>query len=137
MRGSLVAVLAALLAAPHVVAQNIKVVADIPFQFLAGGEARSAGTWTITRISLAVPLFQITGDDNRKAMLVLGHPAYRSWSGPREAKLVFNRYGDRYYLSEVWDHGEIGAYFVPCKEERALRLAGMKADRTVTYARMR
>lgn len=138
MRGRFAVVLVALLGAPLVMAQETRVAADIPFQFQICQEVRSAGEWTIARISsVGVPVLQITNGSGVNPMLVRGHPIYRDLSRAAEAMLVFNRYGDRYYLSEVWGHGLVGTYLVPCQEEKALRLAGVKVERTVTYARLK
>lgn len=138
MRWRIAVVLVALLAAPLVMAQSLRVVADIPFQFQAGLASQSAGQWEVARIpSIAVPVLQIRDKQSGRATLVVGNPVYRSEFDAREAKLVFNRYGDRYYLSEVWGGGVVGVYLPPCKEEKALRLAGVKADRTVMHARLR
>lgn len=139
MRWRIAVVLVALLwAAPQVMAQNVRVVADIPFQFQVGQEARSAGEWTISRIdSIAFPVIRLRHLTNGQTMLAVGTPLYRLSNGPWEAKLVFNRYGDRYYLSEVWGDGGVGVYLMPSEEERALRLAGVKLQETVIYARLR
>ncbi|GIU80330.1 MAG: hypothetical protein KatS3mg005_3568 [Bryobacteraceae bacterium] len=138
MRWRIAVVLVALLAAPLVMAQSLRVVADVPFQFQAGLASQSAGRWEIARIpSIAAPMLQIRDEQSGRTTLAVGNPVYRSGFDPGEAKLVFNRYGDRYYLSEVWGDGVVGVYLTPCREEKALRMAGVKAKRTVTYARLR
>mgnify|MGYP007130147169 CR=1 FL=1 len=138
MRWRIAVVLVALLAAPLVMAQSLRVVADIPFQFQVKQQVRPAGQWQIARIpSFTVPVLQIQDEQSGETTLVAGNPIYRSEYGPRDAKLVFNRYGDRYYLSEVWATEIAGVYLIPCKEEKALRLAGVKPERTVMFARVR
>lgn len=138
MRWRIAVVLVALLTAPLVMAQNLRIAADIPFQFQVGPASWSAGQWEIARIpSIVMPLLRMRDEQSGRTMLVAGNPIYRSEFDPREAKLVFNRYGERYYLSEVWGGDVVGVYLIPCKEEKALRLAGVKPQRTVMYAQLR
>lgn len=138
MRWRIAVILAALLSAPLVMAQTTLVIANVPFPFQVGKVARSAGEWTISPIHFgAFPVIQMRNNSNGQMMLTVGNAIYRAHNAPLDAKLVFNRYGDRYFLSEVWGAGYAGVYLIPCKEEKALRLAGLKMERTVTYARLR
>ncbi len=81
-------------------AQQDEVAAQVPFDFVVGGRTLPAGAYTIARAS---------GD--QLAMLSLhGEPgagtkiyAMTEFNSPEEGeKLVFHRYGTRYFLSEVW-----------------------------------
>lgn len=135
MRWSLAIVLAALLAAPLAVAQNT-VVADIPFPFAVAGKAFPPGEWTMARVDTGgVPLCMIKDRESRDALLVVANVVYKPPDG--QTRLVFNRYGDRYFLSVIWLPDTRGYYFIPMKEERDLRLAGIRPERTVMFARLR
>lgn len=136
MKWGVVAVLAALLAAPAMMAQGTRVVADIPFPFHVYDKTFAAGEWTLTKTeSAGVRLWILKDREFRSMMLFAANYAHRPLSN--DTLLTFNRYGDQYYLSEIWTPGEVGSYLPPGRKEKALRLAGVKAERTVMFARLR
>jgi hypothetical protein len=79
-------------------AQSGNLVAKIPFDFKVRNQQFTAGTYTISS-NQAVVL--IRGDENRSAAFVLtyGDKAIKPDS---KGRLVFNHYGDQYFLSEYW-----------------------------------
>jgi hypothetical protein len=136
-RGSLTVILAALLAAPLALGQ-FKVVADVPFPFVAGGKIHAAGEWSIDRIDTgATPLLRFSNRAAKDAVLLAGNTAYRELREASAAKLIFNRYGEKYFLSEVWPAGTVGTQFPMSREEKALLRAGGVPERTVMFARLR
>jgi hypothetical protein len=72
---------------------------DIPFAFMAGGVHLPAGHYHISHPG--DPYFVlIEKDDGRARALVYVHrPANNSGVS---TKLVFNKYGDQYFLAQVW-----------------------------------
>lgn len=136
MRWSVLAVLAALLAAPPVMAQYNSVVADIPFPFIVSGKTHAAGEWTLMKVSSGPAHVWLLKDvDGRNSALAVANSDYKQLSA--ETKLTFNRYGEQYFLSEIWMPGEVGYYLPPSKQEKALRVAGLRPERTVMFARLR
>lgn len=136
MKWSVTAVLAALLAAPSLMAQGTRLVADIPFAFHVNDQTFAAGEWTLMKTESARTYLWILKDQDLKSvMLFAANCAYRPLSS--NTVLTFNRYGDEYYLSEIWTPGEVGSYLPPGRKEKALRLAGVKSERTVMFARVR
>ncbi len=115
MRWSMVFVLAALLAAaPQGMAQE-RVVADISFPFIAVGKVHAPGQWTLVRLDIAGNHgLQIRNLETGDATITAGMDAYRPATGKMEARLTFNRYGNQYFLSEVWAGGTAGTYLPPC-----------------------
>jgi hypothetical protein len=72
---------------------------DIPFTFFAGGVRLPAGEYHISHPG--DPYFVlIEKDDGRARALVYVHPSATDVS--ESTKLVFNKYGDQYFLSQVW-----------------------------------
>jgi hypothetical protein len=72
---------------------------DVPFAFSAGGMHLPAGNYHISHPGH--PYFVlIEKDDGRARALVYVHPSTVNSSGP--TKLVFNKYGDQYFLSQIW-----------------------------------
>jgi hypothetical protein len=135
MRWSVLAVLAALLAAPLVMAQEGGVVENIPFPFIAAGKTLAAGEWTLMRVGTGAAHIWTLRNGRKYAVLLVANSVYKPLDG--DTKLTFNRYGQQYFLSEIWLPGQTGYTIYPCKQERALRVAGVKPERTVMFARLR
>jgi hypothetical protein len=79
---------------------NHMIVVNIPFDFTVIDKHLTAGTYTLTSETSQSP-FLIHGEQGGSAMFVLGFPA-RARKIQEDAKLVFNRYGDQYFLSKIW-----------------------------------
>jgi hypothetical protein len=77
-------------------------VVDIPFEFNAGKTTLAAGEYQVKMQQPGV-LRIATADGKHSAMIIAGT---RVTNQPQnESKLMFNRYGDRYFLSQVWAAG--------------------------------
>jgi hypothetical protein len=94
------------------------VVARVPFDFTAAGIQLTAGVYTIEPQGMPGVLLIRDADGHTKGMFVTN----KSYRGRNETQplLVFNRYGDRYFLSRVWGQGETGATVPMSKIEREL-----------------
>jgi len=110
------------LAVVHVVAQtNQELVADIPFEFTVCSEQLPAGKYKVRSFSSATPhVMLVRSDDSRSVIMACAHEVQvpkRTTTG----KLIFNRYGDKYFLSELWLQGEItGTELFKSEQEQAL-----------------
>ncbi len=98
----------------------------IPFDFTAGAARLKAGIYRVKRMSDRTLSIQKT-DGTKTA--VLNTPLHlRSRDSQAGRRLVFNKYGDQYFLSQVWLEVDNGRQLFPTKaEERAareFRLAG-------------
>ena len=91
--------LVAWLMVPATQAQSIMLKADIPFDFLVGDKRLPSGQYHVK--SLNPVLTQIESKDARSTAIVLttGMQAAKTSD---VGKLVFNRYGDQYFLSKIW-----------------------------------
>ena len=78
--------------------------ADVPFDFSVGGETLPAGVYTVMPMTTQNVL-RIRREDGRAAALVITNdaPARR---GQDQTRLGFHRYGDRYFLAQVWTAGD-------------------------------
>jgi hypothetical protein len=80
-------------------AQSVRI--DVPFEFAAGSTTAPSGQYLI-EYQAGSPVMTIAGiDRNSKyhANLLGGNGS----QNPRaEQKLVFHRYGDQYFLAEIW-----------------------------------
>ncbi|MEW6206774.1 MAG: hypothetical protein AB1631_00300 [Acidobacteriota bacterium] len=82
-------------------AQARGLTADIPFNFTVKERALPAGHYTIEAVRLAgSDALRIISADGRISATVLVRAESRE-SG-QEPRLVFNRYGDQYFLAEVF-----------------------------------
>lgn len=95
-----VALLAALMASQTMVGQAKQgdVIANIPFSFMVANQTLPAGHYTIRpfgEITLRISNFQHQG-------VMVQTNSVKSKASDSGAKIVFHRYGDVYFLSEVW-----------------------------------
>ncbi len=112
-----VALMAALVSA-H--AQSRSVVADIPFEFAVGGKSLKAGEYSVRAFTTKGDALLISNQDSNDSAIRLTH-SIQARIVPQRAKLVFHRYGQRYFLSEVWTPGEgTGWQLQKSGEERAI-----------------
>ncbi len=118
-----VAMLFATLAVALVRAQDADNVAvTIPFDFAIGGKTLPAGGYYLRR-SLEGPriVMQIRSKDDNQSFYLSTHPL-QGRDVQAESKLVFNRYGDQYFLSQVWIAGRTdGQELARTSRERVLQ----------------
>src|SRR5271163_2300224 len=90
-------VLSCLGVAARVVAQEPAVEAKVPFQFTVGGKLLPADTYTISSPSSGLLVIR-SADTHFVSMTTISHSNQDSARG---SELVFDKYGDRYFLHEV------------------------------------
>jgi hypothetical protein len=73
--------------------------AHIPFNFLVGSRPLPAGDYFVKPMTQEAILVQSV--DNRSSAVVLT-TAVQAKTTPEVGKLVFNQYGDQYFLSQIW-----------------------------------
>jgi hypothetical protein len=97
-------------------------VADIPFRFHIGDQSYASGRYYFSqRVSTAAPevAWAIRSSETDKTMTF----QTVSGSSPAQAlasRLVFNKYGTTYFLSEVWAEGRPGRQLPASPSERNL-----------------
>ena len=97
-----------------------KVVADVPFEFSVGYKALPAGTYSVQSIVSAGDGLLIQSTDGKMSALRLSEATRRIKEKP-QARLVFHRYGERYFLAEVWNGVDnTGRQLMKSQEERAI-----------------
>ncbi len=96
--------LSAVLGSSLLVAQTgNKATADIPFGFQVKDKAMPAGAYSVNETPNRGVL-QVRNEQTGASIMVMAPVAN---AGKAEgSKLVFNRYGDRYFLSQIWFEGE-------------------------------
>lgn len=106
--------------------------ANVPFDFIVGSQSLPAGEYTVASMSSQGDVLRIRGAGNNGA-LRLTKPTHGT---SEQAKLVFHRYGDRYFLAEVWD-GANGRALLKSRQEQAAEreLASTGSKNNSTQAR--
>lgn len=147
LKGITMAVLTITLAlATAVVSANAqssnRVAATIPFDFAVGGKTMAAGDYLLGSISGESEGLVVRSKDSGKSVVRLTNSIHPNAKENR-ARLVFHRYGQRYFLAEVWGAGDgNGRKLTECREERAIRrefgkLAQNSYERVQLLARLR
>ncbi len=133
-------VFAMLMASVPVRAQSTTVVGrvNIPFSFIINNRTIPAGEYTIERpLQGTDQAILIRRGDGRAIGMFLTHSVQTSASSDL-GKLVFHRYGDQYFLSQVWTGGDnVGLELTRSRRERVLQreMAARAADyQSVTLA---
>jgi hypothetical protein len=77
--------------------------ADIPFAFIAGSSSFPAGEYRVATAS-DMGVLMVMGETSKSALV--GSHAVLANASAKETKLIFHRYGDRYFLYRIWVSGE-------------------------------
>src|SRR5260370_39500665 len=75
--------------------------ADVPFNFTVSNTVMPAGHYVVDQSSVQGVLVLHEADSRRNAMVKGVRVETRT--AQQNAKLVFRRYGDQYFLAEVWN----------------------------------
>ena len=95
---------------------------DIPFRFSVGGKTLEAGRYSVKRNSQSTSAYIIQSRDGSEAVIVLGVPSLGGGISQENAKLVFNNYYGRHFLSQVWmPETNTGNHISPSKAEREFK----------------
>jgi hypothetical protein len=95
-------------------AQGLAEVYQIPFSFNARGLELASGRYTMAKGSTHYK----TLSSSKAGVYIMTNP---SLSGhPGAARLVFHKYGDKYFLAQVWNADGTGTAVPVSKEERQI-----------------
>ncbi len=120
-------------------AQSLRVKANIPFAFMVGGKSMPAGEYMVDRSLTDRPagFLSITNEAGGGCFawpVVVGGGADVTHNQP---ELIFHRYGDRYFLYQVWDgFSTTGFQIRPSRDERKAtqESAAIQPDNVVIVA---
>ena len=119
MKNNLVRVSILVLGAAAAYAQGVgPLKADIPFDFNARGMSMPAGNYSIDTKN---PMIVVLRSHENRVNAVVGAGAVESLTTQKEGRLVFHRYGNQYFLSDIWISGSsYGRHLAPSQQERNL-----------------
>jgi len=98
--------------------QSTQAVAKVPFEFIVGDKTLPSGQYTVRAVS----------DTNKAALMIRGKSSairltneIQPNPNKTQARLVFHRYGERYFLSEVWMGADsTGRQLLQSQQERSI-----------------
>ena len=94
--------------------------AMIPFDFMVRGKLLPAGKYDVKRIFDSPEGLMIQNEATHQTEVFETDPVDAQRT-PTKARLVFHRYGDDYFLDEIWTPGvSTGRELVPTRTERRL-----------------
>lgn len=129
--GTFVGLLFAFSAVPGQAQDQAKISATIPFTFVVGSKELKAGEYVVQRYGvLGSQNLQFRSKDGDVAQTAFTVPIETNKSGDHE-RLVFHRYGDQYFLSQVWFAGDDGHEFIPGAQEKKAATENSAADQVV------
>jgi hypothetical protein len=119
----------AISAASALMAQGppIKVAVNVPFEFVVGSQHMPPGRYMVA--SAANGVLRIYDREVADNQMFLPVNSIES-NSPKDAKLVFHRYGDTYFLAEVWNgNSAIGRQVLKSKAEKEIIAGRLNAPR--------
>jgi hypothetical protein len=107
--------------------------ANIPFAFVAGNVTLPAGEYRVEKLDGNSAVLLIHCSDPTASVMVMTHAA-EAKKLQTQSILVFNRYDNRYFLSQVWKAGSIrGRQLSKSPREKELaRVASIETKAEVT-----
>ena len=102
------------------VASNAQSAANVPFEFMAGNKSLPAGHYYISNSTSGGEVVRIRAAKNETSVFSMTMRVIKG-TAAEESKLVFHRYGNRYFLAEIWRAGETeGQKLLKSREEKAI-----------------
>ena len=116
------------LASPMAHAQLVgELKANIPFKFTAGSTTFPAGSYIIRVLDITEPNELVVVQEGGNVEAVISTIAAQAKQPIKQSELVFNKMGDREFLSEVWpDQSGTGYQIEKTRAELKLEKSGAK-----------
>jgi len=105
LHGSILMVVLALMMVGEAAAQTVRMKANVPFDFVVNGSTLPAGEYSIQSFGTADGKTLLVKNADLTDKALVNSISVQSLRSAKETKLVFHRYGDRYFLAEVWTEG--------------------------------
>ncbi len=106
--------------------------AEIPFQFHVGTRELPAGKYRIHLLDEgSLRVMEITSTDGSTSALFQVEESDAK-SAPAQSELIFNKYGDNYFLSKLYDEGDpSGSELIESRYEKQISKGAMVAQEHV------
>lgn len=105
---------------------------DVPFAFMAAGVHLPAGSYIVSHVDPYLILIE-TQDGKARALV---HVAIENANSSTPTKLVFNKYGEQYFMAQVWTEQDQQVHHcTKCPAEMTLLARARQAEKVVIMAR--
>jgi hypothetical protein len=109
--------------------------AKIPFDFNVGDMTLKAGEYTIKSATASVPPMLVIVDADSRPQAIVNCIRIEAVENNGHRRLLFTRYGDHYFLSQIWlSETEAGASVRKGRLERELAMESSQKAQQVTLA---
>lgn len=102
---SILGVFGLLLVAACANAQSVNVKANVPFDFVLGNSTLPAGAYSIESVNAEIGSPTLLIRNGSKALELVNSNTAGKSSPAKSTHLLFHRYGDKYFLSQIWMEG--------------------------------
>ena len=93
---------------------------EIPFDFSVGDKTFPAGVYSVTSVNQEKIMLRLSSGDGREAIHILTNPV-QAKETPTTSKLIFRRYGETYFLSQIWEsYDDQGRQLSKSRTERSV-----------------
>jgi hypothetical protein len=109
-------------------AQQTVLTVKIPFAFQAGNHAMPAGEYRVERLLSGTELVQELRQMDGDAVMTVHTVSVESKTGNQNPELVFNRYGQTYFLSQIWTGGAHGRKLFKSNYEKSIAREQVRSE---------
>jgi len=106
--------------------------ATIPFDFTVRGKTLPAGEYEVRRLSDA-PEGLIIQNEHNHTRAVFETESVQARNVQRHGEIVFHRYGDSYFLYEVWAPGELSGRELPRSRAERNKMQELASDTSLPH----
>jgi len=108
------------------------VVANIPFDFTIGKKLLPAGKYSVSQVFQSSDrALSIRNENGKGNAMFLVNSAYSVKAASADkSKLVFRRYGERYYLAQIWRAGDAIGHQVPISHSERVTVRQLASNAT-------
>ncbi len=97
-----------------------RIVTNVPFDFVVGEKTLPAGQYTVKEVATGGRALLIA-ERNAKSSIIRLTNDLEPKRDKTQARMVFHRYGQHYFLAEVWNGGDsFGKQLQRSRQERAI-----------------
>jgi hypothetical protein len=99
------------------------VFANVPFDFTVQTVTMPAGEYALQPLSSNTGLIRLRNLETGRSVAVLAPSGLSAYKGKdsESGKVIFHRYGDRYFFSEVWTPSGLRGHAMPSKLEQEVQ----------------
>ena len=90
-------------------AQTTKVKVTVPFSFIVNRATLPAGEYLVQSVDVEGKVLALRNAETNTTNLVMFNSC-TSLASPKQTKVIFHRYGERYFLNQIWVAGNTAGH---------------------------